>query len=72
MLPITLPGQTLPAALLVAAISPRKVLDADYRTFYDLVAQQVAASLAGARVYPLENGGLSGAEEEKGSMRGAP
>lgn len=48
VLPITLPGQALPSAFLVAAISPRKALNADYRTFYDLVAQQVATSLAGA------------------------
>ena len=54
VLPVALPGQTLPAALLVAALSPRKVLNEDYRTFLSLVAQQVATSLAEARALEEE------------------
>jgi signal transduction histidine kinase/DNA-binding response OmpR family regulator len=43
VLPITPPGHALPALLLVAAASSRKRLDAAYRTFYDLLANQIAA-----------------------------
>ncbi len=48
LLPITLPGHPLPMALLVAAVSPRRALDEPYRDFYDRVAGQIAATLAGA------------------------
>lgn len=51
---MTLPGHPLPGALLVTAISPRKALEADYRTFLNLVAQQVATSFAEARAYEEE------------------
>src|SRR5439155_18468538 len=50
VLPIMLPGQELPFGLLVAALSPRKAFNDDYRAFLALVAQQVATSMAKARV----------------------
>ncbi|TMA52772.1 MAG: PAS domain S-box protein, partial [Deltaproteobacteria bacterium] len=63
VLPIMLPGQELPFGLLVAALSPRKAFNDDYRAFLALVAQQVATSMAKARageesgVESLEGGG---------------
>jgi signal transduction histidine kinase len=49
LLPVSLPGQEPPRAIIVAAVSPWRVLDADYRTFFELVATQLAAGLADAR-----------------------
>jgi PAS domain S-box-containing protein len=54
VLPVTLPGQALPTALLVAALNPRKALDPEYRSFLDLTAGQVAAALAYSRAYQEE------------------
>ena len=42
------------AALLVAGVSPRLQLDHLYRSFFDLVAGQVATSIANARAYEEE------------------
>ncbi len=49
ILPVLLPGQAQPRAILVAAISPMRALDEDYRTFFGLVATQIASSLADAQ-----------------------
>jgi signal transduction histidine kinase len=49
VLPVLLPGQDRPRALLVTAVSPMRELDRDYRTFFGLVATQVAAALADAQ-----------------------
>ncbi|HEY0536484.1 MAG TPA: chemotaxis protein CheB [Actinoplanes sp.] len=38
-----------PSAVLIAGVSSNSGLDADYRGFFDLVAQQIGASLAAAR-----------------------
>jgi signal transduction histidine kinase len=46
VLPVLLPGQDRPRAVLVAAVSPMRALDDDYRTFYELVATQIATGLA--------------------------
>ncbi|MGC4094607.1 MAG: ATP-binding protein [Polyangiaceae bacterium] len=48
VLPITPPGFESPFAVLVAATSPRLALTEDYRTFYQLLADSVAASIANA------------------------
>jgi len=42
------------AALLVAGVSPRLRLDHLYRSFFDLVAAQIATSIANARAYEEE------------------
>lgn len=47
-LPIMTPGKQTPAGVLVAAISPHRLLNESYRTFLQLVAQQVGAVLAEA------------------------
>jgi signal transduction histidine kinase len=51
--PVQLPGHDRPHAILVTAASPMRALDTGYRTFFELVATQVAARLADARA--LEN-----------------
>jgi hypothetical protein len=54
VLPLSTPGQTRPAGFLIAGVSPRRVFDADYRGFFDLVAGHVAASIADARAFEIE------------------
>jgi len=47
-LPVAAAGQERPAAILVLGVSPVRRLDADYRSFFDMVAAQVAAALQNA------------------------
>jgi PAS domain S-box-containing protein len=54
VLPVLLPGQERPSAILVAAVSPMRALDQDYRTFFELVATQIATGLADARAVDEE------------------
>ena len=54
LIPITRPGQSEPAAILVAGLNPHKRLDRDYRAFLDLVATQIGAALADAQAYEEE------------------
>jgi DNA-binding NtrC family response regulator/signal transduction histidine kinase len=54
LLPLSLPGQQRPLGILVAAVSPRKALDAQYQTFFDLVAAQISASLADVLAHEAE------------------
>lgn len=54
LLPVLLPGQARPHAVLVAAVSPMRALDAQYRTFFELVANQLAAGVANARALEEE------------------
>jgi PAS domain S-box-containing protein len=42
------------SAVLVAAVSPAKALDESYGTFFELVARQIATSMADARAYEEE------------------
>ena len=53
-LPILLPGQVRPCAVLAAAVSPMRPLDADYRTFFELLATQIASGLADAKALEEE------------------
>jgi PAS domain S-box-containing protein len=48
VLPVSRPGAAGPHAILVAAISPMRPLDEPYRTFFGLVATQIASGLADA------------------------
>ena len=54
VLPVQLPGQQRPRAILVAALSPMRALDVDYRTFYGLIATQMASGLADAQALEEE------------------
>ena len=53
-LPILLPGQVRPRAVLAAAVSPMRPLDTDYRTFFELLATQIASGLADAKALEEE------------------
>jgi PAS domain S-box-containing protein len=54
VLPIASPGQTRPTGLLVTGLSPRRVVDADYRSFFDLIAGHIGTAIANARAYEEE------------------
>jgi two-component sensor histidine kinase/PAS domain-containing protein len=54
VLPVVVPGHEGPEAILVAAVSPRRALDDEYRSFYNLVGQQVASAMAEALAYERE------------------
>ncbi|MGA7887739.1 MAG: ATP-binding protein, partial [Acidobacteriaceae bacterium] len=53
VLPIAALGQGA-SGVLVAAVSPAKALDESYGTFFELVARQIATSVADARAYEEE------------------
>ncbi len=52
--PVANPGQSEAESLLVAGVSARKHLDADYLGFLELVAKQIGTAIAGARAYEEE------------------
>ena len=54
VLPIVAPGQLRRAALLVAAVSPRRLLDEGYQNFYHTIAGHIATAIANARAYEEE------------------
>ena len=54
VLPIATPGLLKPTGFLVAGLSPRRVVDADYKSFFDLIAGHVANAIANARAYQEE------------------
>jgi len=54
LLPITSQGQDKPAGVIVAALNPFRPLDVSYGGFINLVAGQIAASIANARAYSAE------------------
>jgi PAS domain S-box-containing protein len=53
IVPIAAPGKGV-TGFLVAGLSPRRVVDADYRSFLDLVAGHIGTSIANARAYEEE------------------
>ena len=54
LVPITSQGQDTPAGVLIAALNPYRQLDSEYRGFINLLAGQIAASIANARAYDEE------------------
>ena len=54
ILPITAPGYPKPTGFLVAGFSPRRVVDAEYRNFFDLIAAHISTAIANARAYQEE------------------
>src|SRR5690348_11443200 len=54
ILPIAAPGQDRPTGFLIAGLSPRRVIDAGYRSFFDLIAGHVATAISNARAYEEE------------------
>ncbi len=49
IVPVISSGQEQPLGILVAGVNPTRSLDSDYRTFYDLIAGQVATVIQNAR-----------------------
>ncbi len=54
LLHITSQGQDKPAGVIVTALNPYRPLDVSYAGFINLVAGQIAASIANARAYSAE------------------
>jgi len=54
LLPITSPAPGSPAGVLIAALNPYRPLDVNYAGFLNLLAGQIAASIANARAYQAE------------------
>lgn len=54
VLPISAPGYTKPIGFLVAGFSPRRVLDNDYRSFFDLIVGHIGTAIANAQAYEEE------------------
>jgi signal transduction histidine kinase/CheY-like chemotaxis protein len=53
-IPIATPGQDGVVAVLVAAVSPHRELDGNYRSFYKLLADQVQGTLGAALSYEAQ------------------
>lgn len=53
-LPISQAGQMASLGVLVAGVNPHKLLNEDYRTFFNLVAGQIAKGVADAQSYEQE------------------
>lgn len=54
VLPVASHGELRLIGVLVAGINPTRLLDADYRTFYDLVAGQIATAIQNTRAIEEE------------------
>ena len=54
VLPIVMPGQSTSMGFVLAGISPRKRLDQNYRTFFELVGGHISTAVADARAHEEE------------------
>jgi PAS domain S-box-containing protein len=54
ILPIAVPGYAKPAGFLIAGFSPRRIIDSDYRNFFDLIVGHLSTAIANARAYQEE------------------
>ena len=54
VLPVTSPGHNRPVGVLIAGVNPTRKLDAEYRTFFSLVADQVGTAIQNARAVEQE------------------
>ncbi len=54
VLPIAAPGLLRPTGFLVGGLSPRRLIDSDYRSFFDLIAGHIGTAIADARAYQEE------------------
>ena len=52
--PLTLAGRAEPTGVLVTGVNPYRALDADYRSFFDLVADQLTTAITDALSYESE------------------
>jgi PAS domain S-box-containing protein len=49
ILPVTSRGEDRPLGVLIAGVNPTRRLDAEYRTFYDLISSQIATAIQNVR-----------------------
>ena len=54
ILPIGASGHAKPSGFLVAGLSPRRMVDAEYRSFFELVVGHVGTAISNARAYEEE------------------
>jgi signal transduction histidine kinase len=54
ILPIAGSGYTKPIGFLIAGLSPRRIVDAEYLSFFDLVAGHISNAISNARAYEEE------------------
>ncbi len=54
VMPIAAAGQGQPLGVIVAGVSPNRALDEGYRSFFDLLAQQVSVAVRNAHAYEEE------------------
>lgn len=54
IVPVTAPGQQRPIAILIAGISPNQRLDPEYRTFFQLMSQQIGTAIQNAQALEEE------------------
>ncbi|MES2355694.1 MAG: ATP-binding protein [Pseudomonadota bacterium] len=54
VLPIAASGQERPAGFLIVGLSPRRVDDTEYRSFFDLVAGHIGMAIANTHAYEKE------------------
>jgi hypothetical protein len=58
--PLTRTWQQRPAGFLIAGLSPYRVFDADYRSFFELTGRQILNSISDAYALELDHGRRSG------------
>jgi signal transduction histidine kinase len=63
VLPLAAEGQGAPLGVLVVGVSPNRALDEDHRSFFELLAGQVAGALRNARAYAEERRRAEALEE---------
>ena len=54
VLPITAPGYAKPLGFVVTGFSPRRVIDVDYRSFFDMIVGNISTAISNARAYQEE------------------
>ncbi len=54
ILPISASGYAKPSGFLVAGLSPRRIFDAEYRSFFELVVGHISTAISNARAFQEE------------------
>ena len=65
MMPLASSEGAAPVGVLVAGVSPNRALDEGYRSFYELLAEQVSAAVRNAQAYEEERRRLQGEIAER-------
>ncbi|MGN6185526.1 MAG: ATP-binding protein, partial [Thermoanaerobaculia bacterium] len=52
---LQLSGESEPAGILIAGVSPHRALDDEYRTFFDLVRGHISSAMANATAFELQH-----------------